>query len=433
MASQTDNIIAVCYLALWVVTFVWYHYGKKQLDGGSAVMGSYILYAVFTIITLNDEYFDITYEHLRIFPFVYLYVMLMLALLPAISIHFSDVREIENPHSRTLLIPCVLLVVCICVQIPTLLSNFDSNFLSLFLDSDAGKDAYMEGLEKAGDSGSVIRNLPAVIYNMLYDCCVFLFFYFITLKEKKPFFLAALFLSILIGMMIPVMNGQRGSVIKSGFTIVAGYMLFRQFISRRLNRIVQAAGVIVVIIVALPIIAITVSRFSDRKASAEASGFVYWYVGQANIYFNNYALDAGGTRNGDRTMNMFKRVISSDVPKNYVERRDKYGNLNIDDHWFTTFVGDFVIDFGPVGAFVIFVAFNACLLFHIRPRDGTVRLHELLLVYFSLCVSLQGGMTLFMYSDTSNLTIVVMALLYVWLRYHEALLKKFPLTKTEIT
>jgi oligosaccharide repeat unit polymerase len=178
--------------------------------------------------------------------------------------------------------------------------------------------------------------------------------------------------------------------------------------------------------VAIPIIAITISRFSDREDSPETSGYVYWYIGQANIYFNNYALDAGGTRNGDRTFNMAKRLLSPDTPKNYTERRDKYRNLKIDDGFFTTFVGDFAIDFGPLGAFIIFVVFNGWAILHIPPRDGTIKLHQLLLVYFALCVSLQGGMTLFMYSDTGNLALGAMIILYIWLRFHESLLKKFP-------
>ena len=40
---------------------------------------------------------------------------------------------------------------------------------------------------------------------------------------------------------------------------------------------------------------------------------------------------------------------------------------------------------------------------------------------------MQGGMVLFSYSDTGNLIILIYALLYAWLRYHEALLKRFPL------
>lgn len=426
MATATDNILLAFYMLLWVATFIWYHYQNRHLDGGSAVIASYITYCIFSFITLNDEFFDITYEHLRFMPFIYLYVMLMIALSPAIHLHCCSIKEIEDPHSKTLMVPCIITIICLFVQLPTIISNFNSNFVSLLIDSEAGKDAYLEGIENAESAGSAIRNLPAVIYNMLNDCSVFLFFFFLTRKAKNAYFLTLLFFAIIIGMIIPVMNGQRGSVIKSALTIVAGYMLFRKFISKRLNHIIQMAGIMVAVIVAIPIIAITISRFSDRRGT-DTGGFVYWYIGQANIYFNNYAFDAGGTRNGDRTFNLVKRIVSSDTPKNYTERRDKYHNLNIDDYWFTTFVGDFVIDFGPLGAFLIFSVFNGWVLLHLRPRDGTVKLHQLLLVYFSLCVSLQGGMTLYMYSDTGNLAVIMIFLLYIWLRYHEALLERFAL------
>jgi len=426
MATAADNILLAFYTLLWVISFILYHYKNRHIDGGSAVIASYIVYLFFSFITLNDVFFDSTYEHLRLFPFIYLYVMLMIALSPAIQLHRSPVTEIEDPHSKALLIPCVVAILCIFVQIPSILSNFNSNFFSLLTDSDAGKEAYLEAIENTESAGSAISNLPAVLFNMLYDCSVFIFFFLLTRKDKNVIFLVLLFLAIVIGMIIPVMDGQRGAVIKCGFTIVAGYMLFRQFISKRIDRIIKIASIIVTTIVAIPIIAITVSRFSDRQGSADTSGFVYWYIGQGNLYFNNYALDAGGTRNGDRTFNMAKRLLSSGTPKNYTERRDKYSNLKIDDYFFTTFVGDFAIDFGPLGAFIIFVVFNGWAILHIRPRDGTIKLHQLLLVYFALCVSLQGGMTLFMYSDTGNLAVGVMMLLYIWLRYHEALLKKFP-------
>jgi oligosaccharide repeat unit polymerase len=426
MATAADNILLAFYTLLWVISFILYHYQNRHIDGGSAVMASYIVYCFFSFITLNDEFFDITYEHLRLFPFIYLYVMLMIALLPAIQLHRSPITEIEDPHSRALLIPCFVSILCIFAQIPSILSNFNSGFVNILTDSEAGKVAHLESVEDAESAGNAIRNLPAVLYNTLFDCSVFIFFFLLTRKDKNIIFLIFLFLAIIIGMIIPVMDGQRGSVIKCGLTIIAGYMLFRKFISKRIDRIIQIAGIIVTVIVAIPIIAITISRFSDRKDSPETSGYVYWYIGQANIYFNNYALDAGGTRNGDRTINLAKRLLSPDTPKNYTERREKYSNLNIGDDFFTTFVGDFAIDFGPLAAFIIFVVFNGWAILHIRPRDGTIKLHQLLLVYFALCVSLQGGMTLFMYSDTGNLALGAMIILYIWLRFHESLLKKFP-------
>ena len=185
----------------------------------------------------------------------------------------------------------------------------------------------------------------------------------------------------------------------------------------------------ILLAISLPIAAITVSRFGDKATGV--GGFVAWYVGQGSLYFNNSALEAGGTRNGDRTFNLAKRLIDSSTPKNFVERRDKYHNLKIDDDIFSTFVGDFTIDFGPIVAVVIFVIFNGYVIIKSRTRDNKIEVHQLLLLFFTMCVCMQGGMALFSYSDTGNLRIITIFSLYAYLRYHEVLLKKFPLKRHE--
>ena len=93
-------------------------------------------------------------------------------------------------------------------------------------------------------------------------------------------------------------------------------------------------------------------------------------------------------------------------------------------------MGDFTIDFGPVTAAVIFVIFFFYVTMRIRPDNGTIKVHQLLLLYFALCISMQGGIALFSYSDTGNLRMFALLGLYAYLRYHEALLKKFPLKQT---
>ena len=193
---------------------------------------------------------------------------------------------------------------------------------------------------------------------------------------------------------------------------------------------VQTIGITAAIIISLPIVAITISRFDERSSSG-VSGAISWYVGQGSLYFNNYGLDAGGIRNGDRTANLFKRLIDSETPKNFVERRDKYYYLEMDDYYFTTFVGDFTIDYGPVVTVLIFVVFNLLVITQIRPRDGTMRLDQMLLVFFTLCICMQGGMTLFAYADTAGLRIITQGCLYFYLRYHNALLEHFPQIEKE--
>lgn len=419
-----NNILATGYLLVWIMTLVWYQYKSRILDGGTAVMSTYVLYAIFSLLTLNDIMFEDFYLPLQLFPYIYLYVMLMTALSPTIYTHLNPVDTIEHPQTRILGITSILIIVSSVLLIPDIIANFGTGFVKLFTETDAGKDAYMEQIEEAEDAGSGISNIPAIIYNAFSDITIFLCFYYMTFKKKNYWLIGGLLFAIMIGILMPMMHGQRGGVIAAVLTTVVGYAMFQQFFSKRLNRTIRILGVSCIAAIAIPIAAITVSRFGNMGGGI--AGFLNWYVGQGSLYFNNFALDAGGTRNGDRTLNLAKRLIDPDTPKNYTERRDKYHDLNIDDDIFSTFVGDIVIDFGPITTVFIFVIFNGLIIYLIRPRDGTLRLHQALLLYFTLCICMQGGMTLFSFSDSGNLRIVILFLLYGYLRYHEVLLEKFP-------
>lgn len=228
---------------------------------------------------------------------------------------------------------------------------------------------------------------------------------------------------------MPMSQGLRGGTITALLTIIGGYMLFRRFLSKKINKVITRIGMISVAVIAVPIIAITVSRFGKEQAGV--TGFVNWYVGQGSLYFNNYGLDNGGIRHGDRTMSFFKRFIDKDTPKNFVERRDKDRFLEIDDNFFSTFVGDFTLDFGPIIPVFIFVAFNWLIILLIKPKDDKLKVHQLLLIYLTACICLQGGMTLYSYSDLGALRLITLGLVYAYLRYHEVLLKRYLLTKKD--
>lgn len=427
-----DNILCAMYLALWIGTFVWYHWKHHNLDAGSAIIASYVMYAVFTILTLNEPIMSFDcyiYYPLKLFPFIYLYVMLMIALSPTIVFHMRPATTIEPPTSKILGPIAVLIILCALCIIPHILTNFQDGVVKLVTDTDAGKDAYEEQLDNATDAGSGITNIPSIIFNAFSEVGIFLCYYFLTLKKKHYLLLAGLVMCMAVSLMLPVMNGQRGPVVMSLLTIISGYMLFKRYMAKRLVRIVRIVGIVGMAAAIVPIIAITMSRYANLQKSTVMDS-INWYVGQCNIYFNNYGLDNGGIRNGDRTFNLVKRVIDPSTPTNFIERRIKYHNLKSDDNIFTTFVGDFAIDFGPIVAFVIFVAFNAYVVSRTRRYKDKISVHQLLLLFFTQCVCMQGGMTLFSFSDTGNLKMFVIFLLYAYLRYHKTLTHCFPKTIT---
>ena len=423
-----DNILICGYFLIWVVTFVVYHWKFHNIDAGSAIIGSYVIYAIFSIITLNKPilYFDYyDFKPLTLFPFIYLYIMLMMALSPAIYHHYNPVNNIVPIHSKLLHILSIAMILCALILLPHILMNFQDGIVKLITDTDAGKDAYSEQLEEASNVGGAVSNIPAIFFNACSEIAIFICFYFLTFKKKPIWLILGLGLCMVVAVLQPIMAGQRGPVMYMVSTIFLAYMLFRRFLSKMINRVVNITGIIAVIIVIVPVAAITISRFSTMKQST-VTDYVNWYIGQGNIYFNNYGLDDNGIRYGDRTINLLKRLIDPNASQNFMDRRAYYHNLYVNDDIFTTFVGDFTIDFGPVVAFLIFVVFNVMVLRGIQTKNKEMKLHQLLLLYFTMCVCMQGGMSLFSFSDTANLKIVCFLMLYLYLYLYEKLIKKYP-------
>ena len=425
--TRTDNILVVLYLLLWLSAFFAYHRKNRQTDAGSVIIVTYIIYAFFSILTLNRPieilaYYD--FNHLTLFPFVYLFVMLIIALTPLIRAHFVPAWHIENTSSMVLYVIASITILSALIMLPGIVMNFSDGLFKLITDMDAGKDAYGEQLENAAESGGGISNIPAILFNALSEISIFIFYYFLAFSAKNRWLVSGLGVSTVVAVLQPIMEGQRGMVINTIFTVIGGYFLFKRYLSDKIRKVVRWIGVVVIGLVLVPVCTITISRFSNQKSTV--TDYVNWYIGQGNLYFNNYALDDNGIRYGDRTFNFVKRLVSPKASRNYVDRRDTFSNLYVNDDVFTTFVGDFAIDFGPIVAFLLFVVFNAWVLYATRVRRQSLKTHQLLLLYFTMCVCMQGGMTLFSFSDTANLKMICFALLYVYLAVYDMVLSKYP-------
>lgn len=423
-----DYIITAVYLLLWLIALFLYHRKNYRWDSGTLVIGLNILYTLFAFVTMSDAFCASDYKPLKMFPYIFLFVMMMIAFVPQWYYHERMLdKDIQNPHSRLLVIAGWSIAVLAFLIIPDIIANFKTGFIQLLIDSDAGHDAYNEQLSNIVNQGKSIGNLPAILYNATSEIGIFLFFYFLSLRQHK-WLILCLGLNMLVSLLVPVMNGLRGPVIAAFLAILAAYFLFENRLSANLVKIIRIAGITLFALISIPITAITVSRFEEEKAGVASS--LSRYIGQGPLYFNNYALDDGGIRYGDRTFYLLKRVIDPSTPTNYLERRMKYGHLKIDDEVFSTYVGDFCIDLGPIFAFLLFVVFNAWVVsqMRVRGKNDTIYLHQMLLLFFTICIMVQGSMSLYSFADLAGLKIIAIAVLYFYLKYHQALLEKFPCT-----
>ena len=225
--TLTDNILVIFYFLLWVLALFLYHKKNRQLDAGSAIMLTYVLYAFFSILTLNRpitfvDYYD--YNHLTLFPFIYLFIMLVIALSPAIMYHFHPASQIETPNTNIFYLIAIISILSALFLLPGIFNNLGDGLFKLMTDMDSGKDAYEEQLENASEAGGGLSNLAAIIFNSLSEISIFTFFYFLTFRKKNFWLLSGLCVSIVIAFLQPIMAGQRGPVIYSLLTVILGYM-----------------------------------------------------------------------------------------------------------------------------------------------------------------------------------------------------------------
>lgn len=401
-----SNIFIVFFVLAWIITIIVYQKKKKSFDAGSVLLFSYLFYAIMSLILYNNPYYK--FNDIEIFPFIYLFLMLMLAFSPILRYDYNKISEIQKPPAIFLNFVCIIFIIASLMQVPSIISNFAVSIVRLLLDSAGGQDLYNEAMAESASLGDgSISNLSSIISNAYGNFGILLFFYYLTLNKRNRFIMIGLFISCIISILSNISLGQRGPILEIMFSMVITYFALRKFYRPKVNKIIRNIGITFLIVTSIPIVALTVSRFGESDAGSESS--VFFYAGQENLYFNNYGLDNGGVRYGDRTFPLFKKMLGfENVPDNFWERRSKYPNLQINDEVFIGFVGDFTLDFGPFVAPLIFILFTIFVLNKTIVRGGIFFFHQLILIHFMMSVCMLGGMKLYPFSDVGgNLQLIV--------------------------
>jgi oligosaccharide repeat unit polymerase len=213
--------------------------------------------------------------------------------------------------------------------------------------------------------------------------------------QKKKLLVIGVFLAIIISVFTSLAWGARGPLMFIILQIPFVYLVFSPLMTQKMRKqyIFTVAGFVIFIFAGGA--ALTIGRFDDA-ANFTIVDIILYYASSNFIKFDNFILDVGGCRYGDRVFPLIRLLLGLDTAGDYKTRRLLYPNLKIDDSQFTFFVGEFVIDFGPILAFLI-ISFFAVFFFKklsSKKYDlGTVLL--LSLVYNIIVV----GFTLFPYSE----------------------------------
>ena len=414
-----ERALNILYTVLYTALLAWMLYRHQQsIEGrwgiGSYILLSYVLYPIIGAFWFFDQdniYGDI--EPLKLFPFIYLAVLQWIAVRPILQYDRNHIQQIEQPSMSFLNIFAAIYIVCTLLQIPHIIANIADGIRNIMVDTAAGADMYLESQAEDSSYDGSVGNLTAIIFNIFSPLAFILFFYYMTLGRKYMWAIIGFGLCVLIKSFHSLSNGQRTEVTMSVINIFVAYVALKPILSDRIKRYVRIVLTVLAVSITIPFIALTISRFGERQGGT-TGGLVY-YIGEAPYYFNNYALDAGGTRHGDRTCNVFKKLIGKPSPNGIFDVREAYPMLKMDDSIFSTFIGDFVLDFGATTTAIIFILFSI-LFTRLTPTNGPnqIPFHRLILIYFAMSVCMQGGFYLFNYAFEGNLQILAIFVFYVF-------------------
>ena len=351
------------------------------------------------------------YYKVTFWPFVYLYIAELIILYPLLRYRDNEIVQIEDVNIKLVKTYSYVYVISAIFRFPTIFSHISTGIAILVSGLDGGNELYKASHDMTYTGVGFIESTAAIIYNVFTDLGVLMFFYLLSVKDKDPILRYGFILAFIATLLLPISMGLRTGVIMQSLIIIIAFICMRQFLPKETSKKFIRYGSIVGSSIFALFMILSISRFSWREGGT--STYFLSYAGQAPLNFNERVLDAGGIRYGDRTANTFKQILGySNVPTTITGVRDKYPSLRIDDSLFTTFVGDFVLDYGPITTLIIFIVFTIIITSCTKNRGPSIPFHKIIALYFVMCVLVQGGFYMFNYSFKNNYTIIAFVVTY---------------------
>lgn len=413
-----NNLILIINIICWAFVTIRYYIQRKQIDSAVFLLSTFLVYSICSYQTFNYEYGNFRGVELSILPLIYLFLMILLTMSPILRFNIAKIKKFPCNNYRVLDFLCWAFIVCMAIKLPFDIAHIREGFLQIMMDqgSELYTDVKNEG--KSAEGAYVISSLPTIYVNISVEIITLIAFYN-TYKKRRPKFTLITFLAIALTPLGSIASGQRGGAFNIIIVVIGTFFLFAPILDNKIKKVVKKIGIISLGCIMVPIVALTVSRFGSRGENA-AEQSVYSYMGQQNIYFDLYAFDNNGLRYGDRVFPLFKKFLGFDnVPNNFWERRMKYPKLKINDEVFIGYIGDFLLDFGPIISTILFILFALIFLKITFIKKHRCYFHQLLALQFVLVLGLQGGLKLYPFADTASLKILAFGLLYIYLVFHK--------------
>lgn len=397
-------INAILYLSL----FIWYNRKKKQIDLGWFILMIFSVSSVVSIFYYNIDYVKIQFTRLEILPFIFLFLCFFISVKPILSFNFKRVEKINYAKNQKLL-TVVSIILCIIgleiffehfLQIIRVPISFTSDQVGKIYEGDVNAVSYMSWI---GRKFNFILTLFQLVVPVLL---------FYAISRGKKYMVYGLLIVILGNVLSAYNAGSRGRILFIVSCCFTSYFFMKETLPVAVRKKVKLVLLVFLIFIIVAFSAMTLSRYLYSGGSYMNSvwEWVGLYAGEGFIRFNNEMWHFDRYLMGDNSIPVFfdSSINMMDYTDSYFE---KYGfRLNV----FYTFIGDFVMDFGLLGAFVICIMLNVILKYILSRNKFVFQIYHIIILVMLSQIFL-FGFSAYIYRGSGFFTSVVSNLVIAFL------------------
>ena len=372
-----STFILIVNSLLYISAFVLFQRKRRAIQLGSVVLAFYSLISIGAVLLYNSDFILFDFKEMTVFPFVYLYITLIISFLPILLVTDDKIIGIKMPSPK---IMNWLSVAIIIVYLGYFFLNILPNFsISNLFNPDMLSDNYDDKGE--GMSGDGSPSILGLLKNVFGELIWVVLMYNWILGNKK--LVIGLFFSLAVVVLNGLAYGGRVAMTAIVLQIPFAFIVFRPLMSPEQKKTIKRLILVLVLFVLLAFGTLTFGRFGDKNFTI--FDIVLYYFSSDFLMFNNFALDPGACRYGDRVFPLVRSLLGLHTAEDFWDRRDEFPELELDDSQFSFFVGEFCIDFGPVFAFLLILLFSV--LFYIKLKRDKYDLGDVLLTsyFFMAC------------------------------------------------
>lgn len=409
-----SNIALIINAILYTLTLLIYIRNNK-FSVGVVVWGLYTLAAWTTFLFVQQPYYRVSihYSEQRLFPFLYMYVINLIAITPLTrlkkipKIRFSG----EKIIFFIMIISVVLQFLFIVIDLPNMLTISKMTSSALNDLRNSGYDSNSSLVESYAGLNKIY-----LLFSGLRIIVSGLSIYTLISYKKHRFLVYMFFVITLINNIRIIINqAGRGEIVMLFLLYACVFYSLRDEIDNKIMLPVLTAAIPVSIAGVAFFWTVTVARFGDYAVYT-----LYKYLGEPMNNFNGllfYKIE--GYTLGRAYFSLLYRYLLG--VEDFITTSEKWWLINsitgIDGSLFYTWIGGLVIEFGYIIPFIIAIILNR-LLNCICDLDE-YRVGDLIVVIFFLNLFLRGIFHFPVQNFDGNLMMIYTILLYLCFRIEE--------------